>query len=92
MSTLWKEEIDILELQDKCEAIANKLQEIEGWLYTEFSDASKFKSFIIDDKSLYLFSLSIKAGFSEPTLPILNNFISITLSIPCEYTLHLNNL
>jgi len=46
MSTLWKEEIDILELQDKCEAIANKLQEIEGWLYTEFSDASKFKSFI----------------------------------------------
>ena len=46
MSTLWKEEIDILELQDKCEAIANKLQEIEGWLYTEFSDAAKFKSFI----------------------------------------------
>ena len=53
MSTLWKEEIDILELQDKCEAIANKLQEIEGWLYTEFSDASKFKSFItklLDDR------------------------------------------
>jgi len=46
MSTLWKEEIGILELQDKCEAIANKLQEIEGWLYAEFSDASKFKSFI----------------------------------------------
>ena len=53
MSSLWKEEIDILELQDKCEAIANKLQEIEGWLYTEFSDASKFKSFItklLDDR------------------------------------------
>ncbi len=53
MSTLWKEETDILELQDKCEAIANKLQEIEGWLYTEFSDASKFKSFItklLDDR------------------------------------------
>ena len=53
MSTLWKEEIDILELQDKCEAIANKLQEIECWLYTEFSDASKFKSFItklLDDR------------------------------------------
>ena len=53
ISTLWKEEIDILELQDKCEAIANKLQEIEGWLYTEFSDASKFKSFItklLDDR------------------------------------------
>ena len=53
MSTLWKEEIDILELQNKCEAIANKLQEIEGWLYTEFSDASKFKSFItklLDDR------------------------------------------
>ena len=53
MSTLWKEEIDILELQDKCETIANKLQEIEGWLYTEFSDASKFKSFItklLDDR------------------------------------------
>ena len=53
ISTLWKEEIDILELQDKCEVIANKLQEIEGWLYTEFSDASKFKSFItklLDDR------------------------------------------
>ena len=53
MSTLWKEETDILELQDRCEAIANKLQEIEGWLYTEFSDASKFKSFItklLDDR------------------------------------------
>ena len=53
MSSLWKEETDILELQDKCEAIANKLQEIEGWLYTEFSDASKFKSFItklLDDR------------------------------------------
>ena len=53
MSTLWREETDILELQDKCEAIANKLQEIEGWLYTEFSDASKFKSFItklLDDR------------------------------------------
>ena len=53
ISTLWKEEIDILELQDKCETIANKLQEIEGWLYTEFSDASKFKSFItklLDDR------------------------------------------
>ena len=46
MSTLWKEETDILKLQDKCEVIAGKLQEIEGWLYTEFSDASKFKSFI----------------------------------------------
>ena len=53
MSTLWREETDILELQDRCEAIANKLQEIEGWLYTEFSDASKFKSFItklLDDR------------------------------------------
>ena len=53
MSTLWKEETDILKLQDKCEAIADKLQEIEGWLYTEFSDASKFKSFItklLDDR------------------------------------------
>ena len=53
MSTLWREETDILELQDKCEEIANKLQEIEGWLYTEFSDASKFKSFItklLDDR------------------------------------------
>ena len=26
-------------------------------------NVSGFKSFIIDDKSLYLFSLSIKAGF-----------------------------
>ena len=53
MSTLWREETDILELQDRCETIANKLQEIEGWLYTEFSDASKFKSFItklLDDR------------------------------------------
>ena len=53
MSTLWRGETDILELQDRCEAIANKLQEIEGWLYTEFSDASKFKSFItklLDDR------------------------------------------
>ena len=53
MSTLWREETDILELQDRCEEIANKLQEIEGWLYTEFSDASKFKSFItklLDDR------------------------------------------
>ena len=53
MSTLWKEETDILKLQDKCEVIAGKLQEIEGWLYTEFSDASKFKSFItklLDDR------------------------------------------
>ena len=53
MSTLWKEETDILELQDRCETIADKLQEIEGWLYTEFSDASKFKSFItklLDDR------------------------------------------
>ena len=46
MSTLWREEIDILELQDRCEEIARQLQEIEGWLYTEFSDAAKFKSFI----------------------------------------------
>ena len=53
MSTLWREETDILELQDRCETIADKLQEIEGWLYTEFSDASKFKSFItklLDDR------------------------------------------
>ncbi len=46
MSTLWREEIDILELQARCEEIARQLQEIEGWLYTEFSDAAKFKSFI----------------------------------------------
>ena len=53
MSTLWRGETDILELQDRCETIADKLQEIEGWLYTEFSDASKFKSFItklLDDR------------------------------------------
>ena len=53
MSTLWREETDILELQDRCETIADKLQEIEGWLYTEFSDASKFESFItklLDDR------------------------------------------
>ena len=53
MSTLWREEIGIVELQDRCEEIASKLQEIEGWLYTEFSDASKFKSFItklLDDR------------------------------------------
>ena len=53
MSTLWRGETDILKLQDRCETIADKLQEIEGWLYTEFSDASKFKSFItklLDDR------------------------------------------
>ena len=53
MSTLWRGETDILELQDRCETIADKLQEIEGWLYTEFSDASKFESFItklLDDR------------------------------------------
>ena len=47
MSTLWKEEgTDVVELQQRCVAIANKLQQIEGWLYTEFSDASKFQFFI----------------------------------------------
>ena len=47
MSTLWKEEgTDVVELQQRCVVIANKLQQIEGWLYTEFSDASKFEVFI----------------------------------------------
>ena len=47
MSTLWKEEgTDVAELQQRCVAIANKLQQIEGWLYTEFSDAAKFQFFI----------------------------------------------
>ena len=47
MSTLWKEEgTDVVELQQRCVAIANKLQQIEGWLYTEFTDASKFQFFI----------------------------------------------
>ena len=47
MSTLWSEkELVVDELQDRCIYIANELQKIEGWLYTEFSDASKFKVFI----------------------------------------------
>ncbi len=47
MSTLWKEEgTDVVELQQRCVVIANKLQQIEGWLYTEFSDAAKFQFFI----------------------------------------------
>ena len=47
MSTLWKEEgTNVVELQQRCVAIANKLQQIEGWLYTEFTDASKFQFFI----------------------------------------------
>jgi hypothetical protein len=45
-----------------------------------FSKVSKFKlsgfkSSIIEDRSLYLFSLSINAGFSEPVSPNLNYFI-----------------
>ena len=53
----------------------------------QFSDIDKFseeiaklngKKFIIDDKSLYLFSLSIKAGFSDPASPILNNLILLS--------------
>ena len=54
MSILWNEErMKADELQSRCIAIANKLQEIEGWIYTEFSDHTKFKIFIdnlLEDK------------------------------------------
>ena len=47
MNTLWEQKkVNINELQDKCLEISNKLQKIEGWLYSEFTDASKFKIFI----------------------------------------------
>ncbi len=56
MSIVWKiDEIEVNNLQKKCEEMASKLQEIEGWLYTEFSDATKFKTFInklLDDRYL----------------------------------------
>ena len=54
MNTLWaKEKIAIYELQNSCISIANNLQKREGWLYSEFSDPTKFKIFIdklIEDK------------------------------------------
>ena len=54
MNTLWaKEKIAIDELQNNCISIANNLQKKEGWLYSEFSDPTKFKIFIdklIEDK------------------------------------------
>ena len=47
MSTLWiRKKIYLSDLQSNCVFIANKLQKIEGWLYSEFSDQSKFKIFI----------------------------------------------
>mgnify|MGYP001217768456 CR=1 FL=1 len=47
MNTLWiREKIYLSDLQNSCVSIANKLQNIEGWLYSEFSDQSKFKIFI----------------------------------------------
>ena len=47
MNTLWnRSSIGIEELQETCLLVAKKLQEIEGWLYTEFTDESKFQVFI----------------------------------------------
>ena len=54
MNTLWtQEKISIKDLQNNCISVANSLQKIEGWLYSEFSDLSKFTIFIdklIEDK------------------------------------------
>lgn len=54
MNTLWtQEKISIKDLQNNCISVANSLQKIEGWLYSEFSDPSKFTIFIdklIEDK------------------------------------------
>ena len=56
MSTLWSQEkISLKDLQYNCISVANSLEKIEGWLYSEFSDPSKFKIFIdklIEDKYL----------------------------------------
>ena len=56
MSTLRSQEkISLKDLQYNCISVANSLQKIEGWLYSEFSDPSKFKIFIdklIEDKYL----------------------------------------
>ena len=56
---------------------------LDASIFFIFSNVSKFKvsgfrSFITDDKSLYLFLLSINAGFSDPVSPILNNFILLS--------------
>ena len=77
MSILWNEErMKADELQSRCIAIANKLQEIEGWLYTEFSDHTKFKVFIdnlLEDKYIKE-SSGNKLSASRITKRVQNDF------------------
>ena len=51
MNTLWtQEKISIKDLQNNCISVANSLQKIEGWLYSEDKDSIKvFASYDKDE-------------------------------------------
>ena len=68
MSVLWdKGHISMNELRSSCDAIAKRLETLEGWPYPEFSDKTKFQNFlefliaekyITEDKEKELFAAS----------------------------------
>jgi glycerol-3-phosphate O-acyltransferase len=47
MSSIWKQEkIMKDDLKTQCKELAEKLEQIEGWPYPEFSDKAKFDNFV----------------------------------------------
>ena len=47
MSIVWNSrKVDAHRLRERCYQTSNELKKVEGWIYNEFNDKSKFDSFI----------------------------------------------